>query len=167
MYSGGATQELYTVGMADALWVLADVYEQDMARVKLGAPVEVRTVAYPDKPIAGKLDWISDTLDPVTRTITVRCTLENPDRLLKPQMYATVSIQTEGKKALAVPRSSVVHLGEKTILIGADTTADTYERKPVIVDENEMGDWVPVLHGVEPGEKVVTKGALLLSEMIK
>jgi cobalt-zinc-cadmium efflux system membrane fusion protein len=166
MYSGGAMGELYTVGRADAVWVLADVYEQDTARVKVGAPVEVRTVAYPDKPFTGKLDYVSDTLDPVMRTITVRCTLENPDRLLKPQMYATVSIETEGRKTLAIPRSSVMHFGEKTMLITADTAANKYERKPVIVDETETGDWVPVLHGVEAGEKIVTKGALNLSEAI-
>ena len=167
MYSGGSTQELYTVGSADALWVLADVYEQDMGRVKVGASVEVRTVAYPDKPIPGNLDWISDTLDPVMRTITVRCTLQNLDHLLKPQMYATVSIQTEGRRTLAIARSSVLHFGEKTMVVAADTVADKFERKPVIVDENETGDWVPVLHGVEAGEKVVTRGALILSEAIK
>jgi multidrug efflux pump subunit AcrA (membrane-fusion protein) len=167
MYFGGATAELYTVGREDALWVLADVYEQDTARVKLGAPVEVRTVAYPDRPFTGTLDWISDTLDPAMRTITVRCTLENPERILKPQMYATVSIQTEGRKTLAIPRSSVLHFGEKTMVIGAETAADRYDKKPVIVDENETGDWVPVLHGVEAGETIVTRGALNLSEAIQ
>jgi cobalt-zinc-cadmium efflux system membrane fusion protein len=166
MYSGGATAELYTVGIADSLWVLADVYEQDMGRVKVGAPVEVRTVAYPDKPIKGTIDWVSDTLDPVMRTVTVRCILDNRDKVLKPQMYATVGIETEGKKVLAIPRDAVVHMGEKTVVITADTTANKYERKPVILDETETGNWVPVLHGVEPGEKVVTKGALLLSEAI-
>jgi cobalt-zinc-cadmium efflux system membrane fusion protein len=166
MYSGGTTAELYTVGLADALWVLADVYEQDMARVKVGAPVEVRTVAYPDKPLKGTIDWVSDALDPAMRTVTVRCTLENKDRLLKPQMYATVGIETEGRKILAIARESLVHLGEKTVVITADVGANRFERKPVIVDEAETGNWVPVLHGVEAGEKVVTRGALLLSEAI-
>ncbi len=167
MYSGGTTQELYTVGRPDALWVLADLYEQDMSRVKLGALVEVRTVAYPDKPFHGVVDWISDTLDPVMRTVTVRCTLANADRTLKPQMYATVGIQTEGKKTLSIPRSALLHFGEKTMVITADTAANKYETIPVIVDEDETGDWVPVLHGVDPGAKVVTAGALILSEAIK
>jgi len=167
MYSGGSAQELYTVGRPDALWVLADLYEQDMSRVRLGAPVEVRTVAYPDRPFHGTVDWISDTLDPLMRTVTVRCTLANPDRTLKPQMYATVGIQTEGKKTLSIPRSALLHFGEKTMVISADTTANTYEQIPVIVDENETGDWVPILHGIEPGSQVVTAGALILSEAIK
>jgi membrane fusion protein, heavy metal efflux system len=167
MYSGGATQELYTVGRPDALWVLSDLYEQDMSRVKVGAPVEVRTIAYPDKPFAGTVDWISDTLDPAMRTVTVRCTLANPDRILKPQMYATVGIQTEGRTTLAIPRSALLHFGEKTMIIGADMAADKYERLPIIADENETGDWVPILHGVEPGAKIVTAGALILSEAVK
>jgi cobalt-zinc-cadmium efflux system membrane fusion protein len=166
MYSGGATVELYTVGMADALWVLADVYEQDMARVKVGAPVEVRTVAYPDKPTKGTIDWVADALDPATRTVTVRCTLDNEGRFLKPHMYATVLIETEGKSTLAIPRDSLVHLGEKTLVITADLAGDRFERRPIVVDESETGDWVPVLHGVVAGEEVVTKGALLLSEAI-
>jgi cobalt-zinc-cadmium efflux system membrane fusion protein len=138
-----------------------------MGRVKLGAPVEVRTVAYPDKSFTGKLDWISDVLDPTMRTITVRCTLDNAEHLLKPQMYATVMIQTEGRKALAIPRASVLHFGDKTMLIRADMAGDKYEREPIIVDENETGDWVPVLHGASAGDQVVTKGALNLSEAIK
>ncbi len=61
----------------------------------------------------------------------------------------------------------MLHFGDKTMVITADTAANQYERRPVIVDENESGDWVPVLHGVEAGEQVVTRGALILSEAVK
>ena len=166
MYSGGATQELYTIGRQDALWVLADVYEQDLGRIKVGAAVEVTTVAYPDKVFKGQVDWISGALDPAMRTATVRCTLENPEALLKSQMYATVSIATEGTKTLAIPRAAVLHFGDKQMVIGVDANADRYERRPVIVDENLLGDWVPVLHGLQAGDLVVTNGALLLSEAV-
>ncbi len=165
-YSGGATQELYTVGEQGALWVLADVYEQDLSRVKVGTPVEVTTVAYPDKVFRGKVDWVSGALDPVMRTATVRCTLENPGGLLKSQMYATVAIETEGKKTLAVPRSAVLHFGDKQMVIGVDAVANRYVREPVILDEDQVGDWVPVLHGLDRGEKIVTNGAILLSEAV-
>ncbi|MHB8418290.1 MAG: efflux RND transporter periplasmic adaptor subunit [Myxococcales bacterium] len=165
-YSGGTTQELYTVGSEGDLWVLADVYEQDLPRVKVGAPVAVTTVAYPDRSFAGKVDWISGTLDPVQRTATVRCTLENPGGLLKSQMYATVAIQTEGKKTLAIPRDAVLHFGDKQMVIGVDPIANRYVREPVILDEDQAGDWVPVLHGLEPGDRIVTRGAILLSEAV-
>ncbi len=165
-YSGGTTQELYTIGRQDALWVLADVYEQDLGRVKVGTPVDVTTVAYPDHVFHGKVDWISSALDPVMRTATVRCTLENPDGTLKSQMYATVKIQTEGRKTLAIPRDAVLHFGDKQMVIAVAPNADKYEKRPVIVDEDQVGDWVPVMHGLEPGDKIVTKGALLLSEAV-
>ena len=165
-YSGGTTQELYTIGRQDALWVLADVYEQDMGRVVVGAPVEVTTVAYPDRVLKGKVDWISGALDPVMRTTTVRCTLENPEGWIKSQMYATARIQTEGTKTLAIPRAAVVHFGDKQMVVGVDFKADRYLRRPVIVDEDQIGDWVPVLHGLEPGDEIVVNGALLLSEAV-
>jgi membrane fusion protein, heavy metal efflux system len=165
-YSGGATQELYTIGRQDALWVLADVYEQDLSRVKVGAPVTVTTVAYPDRVLKGKVDWVSGALDPVMRTATVRCTLENAEGWLKSQMYATVRIESEGMKTLAIPRAAVIHFGDKQMVIGVDLLGDHFVRKPVIVDEDQVGDWVPILHGLEPGDKIVTTGALLLSETV-
>jgi cobalt-zinc-cadmium efflux system membrane fusion protein len=163
-YSGGATQELYTIGSQGALWVLADVYEQDLPRVRVGAPVEVTTVAYPDRVFSGKVDWVSGALDSMMRTVTVRCTLDNSDGALKSQMYATVAIQTEGKRTLAVPRDAILHFGDKQMVIGVDPKRDRYLRKPVIVDEDQLGEWVPVLHGLEQGEKIVTHGAVLLSD---
>jgi membrane fusion protein, heavy metal efflux system len=165
-YSGGTTQELYTIGSEGDLWVLADVYEQDLPRVKVGAPVQVTTVAYPDQVFSGKVDWISGTLDPVMRTVTVRCTLENPGGLLKSQMYATVAIQTEGKRTLAIPRDAVLHFGDKQMVIGVDPVANRYVREPVILDEDQVGNWVPVLHGLQPGDQIVTSGAILLSEAV-
>ncbi len=165
-YSGGASQELYTIGSQADLWVLADVYEQDLPRVKIGAPVRVATIAYPDRTFAGKVDWISGTLDPVLRTATVRCTLENPGGLLKAQMYATVAIQTDGQKALAIPRNAVLHFGDKQMVIAVDPAANRYVREPVIVDEDQVGEWVPVLHGLQRGDRIVTNGALLVSEAV-
>lgn len=167
MYSGGATQELYTIGRQDSLWVLADIYEQDLARVKIGAPVEVTTVAYPDRTFHGRVDWISNSLDPVMRTAAVRCTLENPGLILKSQMYATVSIETEGKATLAIPRSAVLHFGDKQMVVAVDSVGNHYVRKPVILDEDQAGDWVPVLHGLAAHDQIVTAGALLVSQAVQ
>src|SRR5882724_4301347 len=110
--SGGNAPELFTIGSIDPVWVYADVYEADLARVKLGAPVQVKVIAYPDTSFAGRIEWISSTLDPVTRTARLRCTLRNAGRELLPEMYATVSVATPPRKALVVPRSAVLHVGE-------------------------------------------------------
>ena len=169
-YGGGTAVELFTVGELDKVWVLADVYEMDIARVKVGAKVNVRVVAYPDKVFEGRVDWVSGTLDPTSRTAKVRCTFDNPDRLLKPEMYATVTISVEETKELALPKGAVLRLGDQTVVfVQSGSTPDgklKFERVPVQVDEGEGSQWLPVQHGLEKGAKVVTQGAILLAGMI-
>lgn len=169
-YGGNNPVELFTVGELDRVWLLADVYEMDLARVKVGSKVSVKVVAYPERKFEGKLDWISGTLDKDTRTIKVRCTFDNADRALKPEMYATVSISVEERKALALPRNAVLRMGDQTVIFVQDGKAPDgrlkFERKPVAVDEGEGGQWLPVSHGVEKGALVVVGGGVLLSGMI-
>jgi membrane fusion protein, heavy metal efflux system len=169
-YGGGAAAELFTVGELDKVWVIADVFEMDIARVKVGSKANVKVVAYAGKNFEGKVDWVSGTLDSVTRTAKVRCTFDNPDRLLKPEMYATVQISVEERTALAIPRSALLRLGDQTVVfVQTGTTPDgklKFERVPVTVDEGEGSKWVPVSHGLEKGQKIVTSGAILLSGML-
>jgi len=169
-YGGGSAVELFTVGQLDKVWVLADVYEIDIAHVKVGSKAIVKVVAYPDKIFQGKVDWVAGMLDPVTRTARVRCTFDNPDRMLKPEMYATVAIAVEQKKALAINRSSLLRLGDTTVVfIQNGQTPEgklKYERIPITVDEGEASEWLPIAHVLEPGTKVVTAGAVLLSGML-
>src|SRR5262249_15380098 len=84
-YSGGTAVELFTVGELDSVWVLADVFEMDLARVRRGAPVTIKVVAYPDRAFQGQVDYITGALDPTTRTARIRCSIANPDRALKPE----------------------------------------------------------------------------------
>jgi cobalt-zinc-cadmium efflux system membrane fusion protein len=169
-YGGGTAQELFTVGELDRVWVIADVYEMDIARVKVGSKAIVKVVAYSGKSFEGKVDWVSGTLDPQTRTAKVRCTFDNADGLLKPEMYATVQISVEERQALAIQHSALLRLGEQTVVfVQTGNTPDgklKFERVPVTVDEGEGSKWVPVSHGLEKGAKVVTSGAILLSGMI-
>ncbi len=170
-YSQGNALELFTIGSIDHVWVLADVFEMDLARVKKGARVTVRVVTYPNRIFEGVVDWVSGQLDPNTRTAKVRCTIANPDRDLKAEMYATVSISVAERKALAIPRSAMLRLGDQTVvfvqLAGASPNGlIRFERRPVAVDEDEGGDYMPVTHGLERGEKIVVNGAILLAGMI-
>jgi cobalt-zinc-cadmium efflux system membrane fusion protein len=168
-YTGGATQELFTIGELDRVWVLGDVYEVDLARVRVGSPATVSVVTYPGKAFHGKVDWISGMLDPNTRTAKVRCTFDNPDGLLRPEMYATVQISVEQKRALAIPRGALLRLGEYKVVfveIGESDGRVRFERIPVDVDEGESSEWLEVKHGLAPGQKVVTSGAILLSQKL-
>ncbi len=85
-------------------------------------------------------------------------------------MYATVSISVEQKKALAIPHDAIVRMGEQTVVfVEEGKTPDNrtkFVRKPVSVDEGEGNKWVPVEHGLLPGERIVVSGAVLLSNMI-
>ncbi len=166
-YSGGAAVELYTVGSADRLWALADVYETDLPRVKLGAPVSVKVVSWPDRGFDGRVDWISGALDPATRTTKIRCVLDNRDGRLKPEMYATVVVEVPGRKALAVPRSALFRMGDATVVfVRVGKTADGQARftlRPVETeDEGRVGP-VAVTRGVTAGEEIVTSGTTLLA----
>jgi cobalt-zinc-cadmium efflux system membrane fusion protein len=166
-YSGGSAVELFTIGDVNQVWIMADVFEMDLPRVKTGAKVTVKVVAYPDQKFEGVVDWVSGALDANTRTAKVRCVVPNLDHKLKPEMYATVSIGVNGRKALSVKRSALLHMGDVTEVFVQTGDAPKgmvrFEQRPVVVDEDEDGDYLPVSSGLKPGEQVVTKNAILLT----
>jgi cobalt-zinc-cadmium efflux system membrane fusion protein len=168
-YTGGTVLELFTIGELDTVWVMADVFEMDLGRVKQGTECLVKVVAYPGRVFKGIADWVSDTLDPATRTAKVRCKLDNPDRALKPEMYATAALAVDQQRTLALPRSAILHLGDQTmVFIELGKAADgriRFERRPVSVNEELGGEYLPVVRGIAAGEKVVTAGSILLSGM--
>jgi cobalt-zinc-cadmium efflux system membrane fusion protein len=165
-YSSGNAIELFTIGELDVVWVLADVFEVDLARVQQGSAVKVKVIAYPDQVFEGKVEWIADALDPVSRTAKLRAAIPNPKKLLKPEMYANVTIAAPGKPALAVPRTAVFRLGEQTVVFvekGRTPAGELrFERRPVTVDEEAAG-LLPVTHGLTEGERVVTAGVAILA----
>lgn len=177
-YSGNTPVELFTIGELDQVWALADVYEMDLARVQVGQKATVKVVAYPNKVFDGKVEWVSGSLDGVSRTAKVRCSIANPDRELKPEMYATVNIYAAGHTALAVPRSAILRVGDQLCVftekrddkgqpVKGPSGQVIFVRKDVAVNEDdEGGDWVGIKSGLERGEKVVTSGAIELLNMI-
>jgi cobalt-zinc-cadmium efflux system membrane fusion protein len=169
-YTGGTVLELFTIGELDTVWVMADLFEMDLGRVKQGTECMVKVVAYPGRVFQGTADWVSDTLDPATRTAKVRCKLGNADRALKPEMYATSALAVDRQRSLALPRNAILHLGDQTMaFIDLGKAPDgrlRYERRPVSVNEELGGDFLPVVRGIAAGERVVVSGAILLSGML-
>jgi len=166
-YGGGTAVELFTVGELDQVLVIGDLHEQEVPAVKVGVEVQVRVVSAPDKVFSGKVDWVSPSLDPATHTAKVRIRVVNPERLLKGEMYATVSIPLVLPPAVALPRNALLHLGEQTVVyVALGESPDRrlrFERRRVSVQEDVSGDVYPVLSGLKEGETVVVDGALLLS----
>jgi len=169
-YSTGGAAELFTIGNIDEVWVLADVYENNLARLKAGGPAELRVAAYPDRVFAGRIDWISSTLDPVTRAAKVRCVLSNKDHLLKPEMWAQLAVASDGKPALAIPRTAVVHLGDQAVVFiergKTEAGLTRVVRFPVTIDDSSATGLVEVKSGLEQGQQVVVAGTQLLAGML-
>lgn len=165
-YGGGTPQELFTIGQLDRVWLIADVFESDLSRIHKGAQVEVTVIAYPQKTFVGRIDWMADTLDPVTHTTKIRCTLENKERLLKPEMYATVSVVSDVQQKMAIPRPALVRSGEQTLLfLERGTTGDgriRFVRFPIAVDESQTVDFIPIQSALPEGTRVVVSGAIFL-----
>jgi cobalt-zinc-cadmium efflux system membrane fusion protein len=181
-YSGGAGNncipglatnsvcgELFTIGELDKVWVLGDVYEVDMGRVHVGATARVKTLAYPDRVFTGTVDWVSGSLDPLTRTAKIRATFDNADGKLRPMMYSTVQVSVDQRKAVAIPRSAIVRIGGYKVVfveVGEEGGKTHYERMPVAVDESEQTSFVEVKHGVDAGQAVVVNGAAYLLQKL-
>jgi cobalt-zinc-cadmium efflux system membrane fusion protein len=170
IYGGGTSVELFTVGELDRVWVIGDVAERDIAQVKVGAPTIVTALAYPAHPFEGAVEWLSSALDPDSHTSKLRVSLDNRDRLLKPGMSTTVSVSVEREQALAVPRGALIRFGDQLmVFVQRRSQPDgrlVFARRPVAVDEEEGGEYLPVTHGLLEGEPVVTSGALTLLGMM-
>lgn len=163
----GPDKVLFTVADLSSLWVMVDIYEKDLANLKVGTGVKVSTAAFPEKTFRGRISNIGDMLDEKTRTVKARVTVDNAGGLLKPGMFASVIIASgKAENTLAVPAAALQRAGEKLIAFVA-RDATTFEKREVTVGP-EMNGMHQVLSGLKPGERVVTKGAFILkSETMK
>ncbi len=169
-YSGGGAVELFTVGSTDQLWLLGDVYEADLSHVKKGAAVDLKGAAFAEQVYRGTVDWISDTLDPATRTAKVRCVFKNLDRQLRPEMYVVVGIAAPTRSTLAVPRDALLRLGDDTIAFVEGKQLENGEvpfvRRRVVANEELPGNLVPVIAGLQEGERVASRGSIFFVGMM-
>lgn len=158
-----APDPLFLISDLSTVWVLAAVYESDIAGVRVGAPVQVRVGAFPDRTFPAIISLISPTVDPTTRTVPVRCLVRNPGGLLKPDMFAMIKIGNASQQVVpVVPASAVVSKGNQTVVF-VEESSGHFRRRRVQVGR-EVGGWVVITSGLQSGERVVTRGGLLLDE---
>ncbi|WP_045227187.1 efflux RND transporter periplasmic adaptor subunit [Methyloterricola oryzae] len=155
-----AGDTLFKIADLSSVWVIAEVYEQEIGLVSPGQPVRVMLDAYPGRPFNGKVTFIYPTLNPETRTVKVRIELPNPQGLLKPMMYAHVEMVTAARLALVVPRSSVLDGGKQTLVL-VERGEGRFEPRPVKLGMRG-DDTVEVLEGVRSSEKVVVAANFLI-----
>jgi membrane fusion protein, heavy metal efflux system len=151
---------LATIANLDHVWILGDAYQSDIARIQVGRPVTVKIPAYPGLSIAGKVDNLSQSLDPSTQAVKVRVVLANPQMKLKPQMFANIVVDRSSVQGFLVPATSVIHENNYDSVF-VQTSPGKYERRPVKLGQMQQQDDV-VLSGLRNGDQVVTLGAALL-----
>ncbi len=158
-------QKLFTVADLSDVWVVGNVPEKDVQFIRKDQKVDVIVSAYPHAIVPGTITYIGDVLDPATRTMRLRVTVSNPDRLLKPEMFAVVRVYVAPiQDALTVPLEAVQN-GPTGTMVFVQRGTNDFEVRTVKLGE-EQGELVTVLEGVSAGEQVVTKGSFVLkSEM--
>lgn len=157
-----AGEMLYRIADLSTVWMLADVFEQDLVLVREGQPATVRIEAYPETVFNGRVTFIYPTVNPETRTAKVRIELPNNQGLLKPAMYGRVELaSTHGKdKVLAVPESAVLHTGTRQLVL-VDLGEGRFEPREVKLGAHG-DDYDEVLEGLVAGEIVVVKANFLI-----
>ena len=157
---------LLTISSLDTVWVLADVYEQDLALVSEGDTVTIQVPAYPGEKFAGRVGHIGDVVDPATRTVKIRCVVPNKDHRLKPEMFAKVDVADNGRrKIIGIATKAVLTDGDKTYVIVA-TEGNVFRLHRVDVGPESEGH-IRVLGGLTTGEKIVTEGAIFMKREIE
>lgn len=159
---------MFTVADIGRLWIWIDIYERNLAQVHMDDDVSVRVDAYPDKVFRGKVAHIGDQVNTGTRSVRARVDVENPDRVLKPGMFARVKLSdphsaggtAAGREVLAIPASAVQREGDQSIAFIQEGERRFVRRRLQL--GRPSGDFVEVTEGVKAGEKVVTDGAFLL-----
>lgn len=152
---------IVTISDLKKVWVMANLYESNLSKVRVGDRVEVSTLAYPDKTYSGTVNEIMNVLDPVSKVLKLKIVLENPGYMLKPQMFANVRvIQQEGQQAMAISSHSLVFDDSQYYVLVYKSRKDI-EIRPVTISST-VGDTVYISSGVQPGEVLINSQALLI-----
>jgi Cu(I)/Ag(I) efflux system membrane fusion protein len=155
-------ETLYRIADLSTLWLLADVFEQDLGLIRPGQAARITVSAFPGKVFEGKVAFIYPTVTPETRTAKLRIEMRNPERLLKPEMYASVELETTqaGAKHLAVADSAVLDSGTRQIVL-VRRGEGLFEPREVKLGARGDG-YVEVMDGVKAGEEVVVSANFLI-----
>ncbi|MCA8830873.1 efflux RND transporter periplasmic adaptor subunit [Hymenobacter pini] len=152
---------LFTLANLDEVWVLADVFQADINRVKVGLPAEIRTLAYPKQVFTGQVDKVFNLLRAEGRSLQVRIRLTNPGHLLKPGMYAQVQLtNTTPEQLPTVPAGSLIFANGRRYAMVKQPNGQLATRE--VVPGHTVGNVSYVRSGLAPGEQVVTTNPLLV-----
>jgi RND family efflux transporter MFP subunit len=159
-----ANKELLRITDLSSVWVVGQVYEKDLARIRVGSGVSVTATAYPGRVYRGRVSYVDPRLDPTTRTAQVRIELANPGHELKIGMYVNVAFATVGGSESTqpvVPASAVQNIGNQQAVFVATNDPNVFILRPVRLGLQSNG-YYPVLEGLTVGERIVSEGSFML-----
>lgn len=161
------SKSLYTVADLSSVWVLVDIHEKDLAKVRRGQPATVIVGAFPDQKFRGRITYLADLVDEATRTVKARVEVANPGRKLKPEMFATVelALAADAPPVLAVPEDAVQELDGKKLIFVVESDTE-FAARPVELGR-ASGGMVEVVSGLKEGERYAVKGSFLLKSELK
>ncbi|MCP3373139.1 efflux RND transporter periplasmic adaptor subunit [Bradyrhizobium cajani] len=159
--NSGASDPVFVIGDLSTVWLTAFVRESDAAAVCIGQDITVNVMALPGRPFTAKINYVAAAIDPTTRRLLVRATIDNKDGLLKPEMFANVTIYSAGDRAApAVPKQALIYEGSQVRIWVAREDKSVELRQIQIGLIN--GNLVEVTSNLKPGEQIVTKGSLFI-----
>ena len=157
----GSSDPVFVIGDLSTVWLIAYVRETEAPKIQIGQPVKFTVLSYPDQTFTAAVSYVAASLDPTTRRLLVRATVQNPARLLKLEMFANVTLLIgEGEPSPSIPRDAVLYEGEqaRVWIVKEDRSIELRQIKTGLVN----GKTIQVLDGLKVGEKVITKGSLFI-----
>ncbi len=154
------SKELFTLADLSRVWLVADTYEQDVNKVRIGQSVKLTFDSLPNQDFSGRINYVANVLDPQTRTLTIRADVPNRDLTLKPDMFARLKMVVQNRNLLSVPKSAIQRKGDYNFAY-VKVQEHRYEERRVEVGVDN-GDSIEITKGLKPGENVVSQGTLAL-----
>ena len=159
--NSGASDPVYVIGDLSTVWLLGFVRESDAAKVAVGQDVSFSVMALPGRSLTARINYVAAAIDPATRRLLVRATIDNKDGALKPEMFANVTLYSPSDHpAVGVPKQALIYEGDQVRVWVAhdDKSIELRQIKPGLTN----GDLVEVVGNLKPGEQIVTRGSLFI-----
>ena len=159
-------QPFFIIANLEEVWVMADVFENDIAKIKEGYDADIKLIAYPDKTFTGKVDRIFSMLDPQSRVMKVRIKIQNKDNLIKPEMFAQINIKYDdgNNQMAAIPAQAIIFDKNKNYVMVYKDKCNIETREIDIYDT--IGETAYIKAGLLPGDKIISKYQLLVYDAL-
>lgn len=161
------SEEIFMLSGLDNIWIMADVYEGDISKIKENTHVHIQTLAYPDKIFEGKIDKLHHVMDENSKTMKVRIELNNPGLLLKPGMFATVKVENNSSTQTlsAIPSQSLLFENGRNYVVTLSNEHKLDIREVQVYKQTEALCYIS--SGISPQETIVVKNSLLVYNSLK